>query len=69
MESIMLLTNRTAALETKLNYTEDDDISSKENNPDGPALKRRMMEGRRTASTYSAPSNASTRAPEANPAI
>eukprot|EP00972_Heterocapsa_arctica_P035777 5261805-Heterocapsa_arctica.AAC.1 len=41
-----------------------------ENNPDGPAPKRRMMEGRRSAPpTFSAPSNSSTRAPEANPAV
>eukprot|EP00972_Heterocapsa_arctica_P080538 11868022-Heterocapsa_arctica.AAC.1 len=71
MESIKILTERTTALETKLNMNPDDSyISSMGTNFDGPAHKRRMMEGRRSAPpSYSAPSNASTRASEANPAI
>eukprot|EP00972_Heterocapsa_arctica_P033518 4934098-Heterocapsa_arctica.AAC.1 len=71
MESIRLLTTRTALLETRMNSADDDEISDMGGDSNSPAPKRRMTEGRRKApqSSASAPSGASTRAPEANPAI
>eukprot|EP00972_Heterocapsa_arctica_P033737 4964599-Heterocapsa_arctica.AAC.1 len=71
MESIRILTARIALLETRMKNTDDDVISNKGGDNCDPAPKRSMKEGRRTPpySSASAPSSASTRAPEANPAI